>query len=85
MTAGQTDGGLRVVKAGLTIDDWVVVSGIQGLRPGMNVKPESVLRMGYVGKGPSSARRVRCEPKGAYQLRFRGPGPRRQGGAPLPD
>jgi RND family efflux transporter MFP subunit len=40
--AGRSDDGLRVVEAGLTTDDRVVVSGLQGLRPGMRVRVEEV-------------------------------------------
>ncbi len=40
VTPGQLHGGLRVVGTGLTADDWVVVSDVGGLRPGMTVKPD---------------------------------------------
>lgn len=35
-------GRMNVVQEGLTTDDWVVVSDVRGLRPGMRVKPEEV-------------------------------------------
>jgi hypothetical protein len=37
---GQVDNALRVVEEGLTTEDWVVVAGLQKLRPGVIVKPE---------------------------------------------
>ena len=39
---GQLHDGLRAVEEGLTAKDRVVVSGVQGLRPGMRVKPEEL-------------------------------------------
>src|SRR5262249_48640229 len=39
VTVGQQYEGLRVVTAGLKAEDWVVVGGPAGLRPGMTVHP----------------------------------------------
>ena len=37
---GKLEDELLIVREGISADDWVVVSGLQGLRPGMTVKPE---------------------------------------------
>jgi hypothetical protein len=37
---GKENDGQRVVQKGLTAEDWVVVSDLRGLRPGMTVKPK---------------------------------------------
>ncbi|WAR43898.1 efflux RND transporter periplasmic adaptor subunit [Methylomonas rapida] len=42
VTPGARIGQMRVIKDGLTPDDWVVVEGAQKLRPGMSVKPERI-------------------------------------------
>jgi RND family efflux transporter, MFP subunit len=42
VTPGVRIGQMRVIKDGLTPDDWVVVEGTQKLRPGMSVKPERI-------------------------------------------
>lgn len=39
---GQANGGLRVVKKGLTADDRVIVNGLMRARPGSQVKPQTV-------------------------------------------
>jgi multidrug efflux system membrane fusion protein len=41
----MVDGGLRVVRKGLKADDVVVVSGLQRVRPGVQVKP-NIMTMG---------------------------------------
>jgi RND family efflux transporter MFP subunit len=40
VTLGPLHEGLRVVRAGLTADDWVVIRGIQRARPGQKVTPK---------------------------------------------
>jgi multidrug efflux pump subunit AcrA (membrane-fusion protein) len=40
VTLGQVQDGLRVVKEGLTADDWVVVRVPEGLQAGMAIKPK---------------------------------------------
>ncbi|MDD2761568.1 MAG: efflux RND transporter periplasmic adaptor subunit [Methylomonas sp.] len=40
---GPLIGSMRVVRAGLKADDWVVVEGGQKLRPGSSVKPERIV------------------------------------------
>ena len=42
VTLGPIYEGLRVVRAGLTIGDWIVIDGIANpmVRPGAKVKPE---------------------------------------------
>ncbi|MFN3656950.1 MAG: efflux RND transporter periplasmic adaptor subunit [Pseudolabrys sp.] len=40
VTLGQLDGGLRVVKEGLSADDRVIVNGIARVRPGQKVTPQ---------------------------------------------
>lgn len=39
---GQLNGGLRVIKSGLTAEDRVIVNGLMRARPGAEVKPETV-------------------------------------------
>jgi RND family efflux transporter MFP subunit len=39
VTGGTLHGSLRVISAGLKPDDWVIVNGIQRVRPGLTVKP----------------------------------------------
>ena len=39
---GQLNGGLRVIKSGLTAEDRVIVNGLMRARPGSEVKPETV-------------------------------------------
>jgi multidrug efflux system membrane fusion protein len=34
--------GLRVIEKGLNADDWVVVGGLQQLRPGVQIEPDRV-------------------------------------------
>jgi RND family efflux transporter MFP subunit len=36
---GSSQGDLRVIEAGIQADDWVIVNGIQRVRPGMKVTP----------------------------------------------
>jgi RND family efflux transporter MFP subunit len=36
---GSPQGDLRVIEAGIKADDWVIVNGIQRVRPGMKVTP----------------------------------------------
>jgi len=36
---GALDGSMRVISEGLTTNDRVIVNGLQGVRPGMSVKP----------------------------------------------
>jgi hypothetical protein len=41
VTLGQAaEGGLRVIKSGLTADDVVIVNGLMRVRPGAKVTPE---------------------------------------------
>jgi RND family efflux transporter MFP subunit len=37
---GSLVGGLRVIREGLTPDDWVIITGIQRARPGVKVTPK---------------------------------------------
>ena len=41
-TGPLQDDGLRVIEEGLKPDDWVVVGGLQQVRPRMTIKPEQV-------------------------------------------
>jgi RND family efflux transporter MFP subunit len=41
VTLGPLVDGLRVVRAGLGSNDWVVVNGLMSIRPGMTVKPQN--------------------------------------------
>lgn len=40
ITTGEAEGGLQVVRSGITASDWVVTSGIQRAVPGQKVNPE---------------------------------------------
>jgi RND family efflux transporter MFP subunit len=39
VTLGWADNGMRVVESGLTVDDWVVTAGLDGIAPGDRVEP----------------------------------------------
>ena len=39
VSVGDREGDLRFISGGLTVDDWLVVSDLHGLRAGMTVKP----------------------------------------------
>ena len=51
-TGPLQDDGLRVIEQGLKPDDWVVVGGLQQVRPRMTVRPERVPMPSF---GPPSA------------------------------
>jgi RND family efflux transporter MFP subunit len=52
ITAGRIlDGGLRIVRKGLKPDDVIVISGLQRVRPGIQVKPN----MATMGAPPADA------------------------------
>jgi RND family efflux transporter MFP subunit len=55
ITPGQLDGGLRVVKEGLTANDRVIVNGLMRARPGTKVKPETEGAPSGPHKGPDEA------------------------------
>jgi multidrug efflux system membrane fusion protein len=57
VTVGLLEEGLRVIKEGLRPGDWVVVNGLQRVRPGMTVSPQRVAMETAMGiaTGPSSA------------------------------
>jgi len=42
VTVGTKIGELRVVKQGLQADEWVVVEGLQKLRPNSTIEPEKI-------------------------------------------
>jgi multidrug efflux system membrane fusion protein len=44
------DDGLRVVRTGLTKEDWVLVGGLQQVRPRMKIEPERLKEMRVPGK-----------------------------------
>jgi len=41
VTLGSLNGGLRVIKDGLTADDRIVVNGLMRVRPGQKVTPQA--------------------------------------------
>lgn len=41
VTLGTENGAMREVKSGLAAGDKIIIQGIQGIRPGMTVKPET--------------------------------------------
>jgi RND family efflux transporter MFP subunit len=53
ITIGQLDGGLRVVKAGLTASDRVIVNGLMRVRTDQKVTPQTE---GAPAKGPNEAK-----------------------------
>src|SRR5580658_9743646 len=54
VTLGQIDGGLRVVKDGLTATDRVIVNGLMRARPGQKVTPQQ--EGAPPAKGPNEAK-----------------------------
>lgn len=42
VTLGALIGQQRVIRDGVNADDWVVIEGVQKLKPGMSVKPERI-------------------------------------------
>jgi RND family efflux transporter MFP subunit len=39
VTLGRDDNGQRIIEKGLHLDDWVVITGLTGIRPGDQVEP----------------------------------------------
>ena len=67
-TGPLQDDGLRVIAEGLKPDEWVVVGGLQQVRPRMKVQPEQIAMPslgqptdggGAAGRDPASRRRRR--------------------------
>ncbi len=54
-TGALQDDGLRVIEQGLKADDWVVVGGLQQVRPRMAVRPEQVADADARPSRPSAA------------------------------
>ncbi|MFZ4806881.1 MAG: efflux RND transporter periplasmic adaptor subunit [Hyphomicrobiaceae bacterium] len=53
---GRLQDGLRVIKSGVTADDWVVVRGIQRARPGQKVTPKrEPLQVSAVSAAPGGS------------------------------
>jgi RND family efflux transporter MFP subunit len=48
---GSPQGDLRVIEAGIKADDWVIVNGIQRVRPGMKVTPRPGPMPGLIDEG----------------------------------
>ncbi len=40
VTLGPLSGGMRIVRTGLTAEDWVIIKGVQRARPGQKVNPK---------------------------------------------
>ncbi|MFO0807355.1 MAG: efflux RND transporter periplasmic adaptor subunit [Gemmataceae bacterium] len=59
---GILDGGLRVIEEGLSLDESVIVTGLQRVKPGAEVDPKAVA-MPVVGGGTEKAETVVREPK----------------------
>ena len=55
------DDGLRVILDGLKPDDWVVVGGLQQVRPRMQIKPEQIPMPSLGPAESSTARQVETE------------------------
>jgi multidrug efflux system membrane fusion protein len=54
VTVGSLQGdGLRVVTQGLNKDDWVLIGGLQQVRPGMTIKPDEMASMPTL-EGPAT-------------------------------
>jgi multidrug efflux system membrane fusion protein len=66
-TGALQDDGLRVIEEGLGPDDWVVVAGLQQVRPNMEVEPEELKEMPKVGpaQAPAPVQRPQPPPGGA--------------------
>lgn len=54
---GDLDNGMRVIEEGVRPDEWVIVNGLQRVRPGVQVEPHRVDMMAFMGPqgGGSSA------------------------------
>jgi RND family efflux transporter MFP subunit len=42
VTVGALHGGLRIIEQGIKKGDWIIVNGLQRVRPGVTVKPKKV-------------------------------------------
>jgi multidrug efflux system membrane fusion protein len=65
-TGALQDDGLRVIETGLTPDDWVVVGGLQQVRPRMEVEPDE-MAMPAFGAGGQAAPEQPAKPQAATQ------------------
>ncbi len=54
-TGALQEDGLRVIEAGVSPDDWVVVGALQQVRPNMEVAPEELQEMPKVSPGQAPA------------------------------
>ncbi len=52
---GDAYDGMRAVKKGLSLDDWVVVNGIQRATPGVEVTPQTAADQAAAGAVPAAA------------------------------
>jgi len=66
-TGALQEDGLRVIEGGLGPDDWVVVAGLQQVRPNMEVEPEELKEMPMVNpaQAPAPPKRPQPPPGGA--------------------
>jgi membrane fusion protein, multidrug efflux system len=63
---GPVVDGLRVIAEGLKVDDWVLVEGIQRVRPGVQVTPEQAVGPGV---SPKESVAITSTPAGAEESR----------------
>ncbi|HKQ48288.1 MAG TPA: efflux RND transporter periplasmic adaptor subunit [Phycisphaerae bacterium] len=73
VAVGTLDAGLRVITQGISDSDWVIVSGMQRVRPGASVNAqrvpmESVLKPGTAGTAATTQTAERIESRGDTQL-----------------
>jgi RND family efflux transporter MFP subunit len=40
VTLGPLNGGMRIIRSGVTAEDWVIIKGVQRARPGQKVNPK---------------------------------------------
>ncbi len=52
---GLLEQGLRVIRQGLKADDWVIVNGLQRVRPGVEVAPQRVAMDSFAEPGAETA------------------------------
>ncbi len=60
---GSAQGDLRVIEAGIKADDWVIVNGIQRVRPGMKVTPRPGPMPGLIVEGDKQQGRAEKDVK----------------------
>ncbi len=61
--AGVLEGGLRVIQSGLKAGEWVIVNGLQRVRPGVQVSPQRVaMTSGQAASRPATTASAPTQP-----------------------